>query len=83
VYISERHLHALFRDSGTSVTRYLMGRRLDRAHRDLTDPRQAHVSIADIASQVGFKCPKHFTKTFKAKFGVSPREHRTTTAAAA
>ena len=76
VYISERHLHALFRDSGTSVTRYLMGRRLDRAHRELADPRQAHIPIADIASQVGFKCPKHFTKTFKAKFGLSPSEHR-------
>jgi len=76
VFISERHLHAIFRDSGTSVARYLTGRRLERAHRDLADPGQAHLAIADIAYQNGFKCPKHFTKVFRVKFGVSPREHR-------
>jgi AraC-like DNA-binding protein len=76
VFLSERRLHTLFRDSGTSVSRYVMSRRLDRAYRDLTDPGLAHVPISDIATRAGFKSPKHFSRTFRDKFGICPREHR-------
>ncbi|MDR9826725.1 helix-turn-helix domain-containing protein [Vibrio sp. FNV 38] len=35
-------------------------------------------SITKIASDLGFEYPQHFSKLFKAKVGVSPREYRTT-----
>jgi AraC-like DNA-binding protein len=76
VLVSPRYLQALFRDSGTSVSRYLMERRLQRAHRDLTDPALAHLSIGDVASRLGFKRLSHFTHVFKNRFSVGPREHR-------
>lgn len=72
------YLQALFHDDGTSVARYVMKRRLDRAHHDLTDPRLAHLPIADVAARLGFKRPSHFTHVFKTRFGVNPREHRNT-----
>jgi AraC-like DNA-binding protein len=83
VFISSRYLRAIFQDSGTTVSRYLMERRLDRALHDLADPGVAHVSVADIAARLGFKSAGHFATTFKAKFGMSPREHRRAQANAA
>jgi AraC-like DNA-binding protein len=76
VFVSPRHLHALFREQGTSVARYLMKRRLDHAHRDLADPRLARLSVADIAARLGFRRPSHFAHAFRTRFGLSPSEHR-------
>ncbi|WP_317235385.1 helix-turn-helix domain-containing protein [Niabella ginsengisoli] len=33
-------------------------------------------SISEIASELGFKYPQHFTRLFKNKVGVSPNEYR-------
>ncbi|MFB4274515.1 helix-turn-helix transcriptional regulator [Nonomuraea sp. MTCD27] len=76
VFVSPRHLQALFHEQQTSVARYVMKRRLDRAHHDLADPRLAHLSVADIATQLGFRRPSHFAYVFRTQFGLSPREHR-------
>ncbi|WP_327582988.1 helix-turn-helix domain-containing protein [Nonomuraea sp. NBC_00507] len=76
VFVSPRHLQALFHEQQTSVARYVMKRRLDRAHHDLADPRLAHLSVADIATQLGFRRPSHFAYVFRTRFGLSPREHR-------
>lgn len=75
-FVSPRYLHALFRDEGTSVSRYVMDRRLDRARQDLADPRLVHLPVADVAARLGFKDASHFTRVFKARFGLSPRAHR-------
>ena len=32
--------------------------------------------VTKIAYRVGFKDPSHFTRRFKARFGVSPNEYR-------
>jgi len=76
VFVSLRSLHSIFRDQGTSVARYVMERRLDRAYRDLVDPRLAHLGVAEVAVRLGFKRASHFTNAFKTRFGVGPREHR-------
>jgi AraC-like DNA-binding protein len=76
VLVSPRYMQALFRDSGISVSRYVMERRLERAHRDLTEPALAHLSIGDVASRLGFKRLSHFTHVFKNRFGICPRDHR-------
>jgi AraC-like DNA-binding protein len=77
-HLSSRYLQELFHDEGTSVARYLMRRRLDRAHQDLTDPRLAHLPVAEVAARLGFKRPSHFAYVFRTRFGLSPREHRNT-----
>ena len=77
-FVSSRYLQGLFHDDGTSVARYVMQRRLDRAYQDLTDPRLAHVPVADVAARLGFKRPSHFAYVFRTRFGLSPRERRNT-----
>ena len=76
IFVSPRYLHALFHDQGTSVSRYVIQRRLERSRRDLADARLAHLTIADVAARLGFKDASHFTRVFRAAYGISPREHR-------
>jgi AraC-like DNA-binding protein len=81
VFVSPRYLQALFHEQQTSVARFVMKRRLDRAHHDLADPRLAHLPVGDIAARLGFRRPSHFASAFRTRFGLSPREHRNVTMA--
>lgn len=74
--ISVRYLHALFQREGTSVSRWVAERRLDRAHRLLSDGQQGW-TITQVAHAVGFRDSAHFSRTFKATYGRSPRALRT------
>jgi AraC-like DNA-binding protein len=74
--ISERYLRKLFEGSHASVSEWIWKRRLDQAQRDLVDPLQSHIAITSIGYEVGFKDPAHFSRAFKARFGVTPREYR-------
>lgn len=76
VGISTRHLHRLFEDSGQSVGEWMRRRRLERARADLADPRQRGRTILDIAFAWGFNDASHFSRSFRAAFGASPRDHR-------
>jgi AraC family transcriptional regulator len=58
---------------GMTPSRYVMIRRLARA-RELLE-RSAR-SALDIALDVGFKTPSHFTSLFRREFGVTPRAIR-------
>lgn len=57
---------------GTSPYRYLLGRRLDLARQRMRDDW----SLADVAYEVGFADQAHFTRTFKAAFGLTPARYR-------
>ncbi len=74
--ISTRYLHRLFAEHGPSFGRWLQRRRLERANRALTDPRRAHWTITEIAREYGFSDPSHFSRAFRARYGVAPREAR-------
>src|SRR2546430_1157479 len=74
--ISERYLQKLFEGSGTSFTHYLRERRLQRASAELTNPAEAHHSISEIAYRNGFNDSAHFSRVFRHRFGLSPREFR-------
>jgi AraC-like DNA-binding protein len=76
--VSVRYLHRLFEDRGRSFGRWVLDRRLDRSERDLRDPARAHWTVADIAGHHGFSDPSYFARAFRARHGVSPREHRRT-----
>ncbi|GAA2631973.1 helix-turn-helix transcriptional regulator [Streptomyces vastus] len=75
---SLRYLHRLFREAGTTPRTWLYGRRLDRARTMLLRrPGQAAPTVAGIALRVGFKDPSHFSRAFKARYGTSPVNCRT------
>jgi AraC family transcriptional regulator len=58
---------------GVTPFRYVMMRRLAHA-RELLE--RTHRPALDIALEVGFKTPSHFSSRFRQEFGVAPREVR-------
>ena len=75
-HISMRHLHRLFHDQGTSVARWVRESRLDHCRRDLEDPALADRGVLAIARRWGFVDAPHFSKIFKAAYGVPPAQYR-------
>lgn len=75
-FISVRHLHALFREQGTTVSALIRSRRLERCHEELTSPGHATESVSKIALNNGFLDPAHFSRTFRRHFGVPPSSLR-------
>ncbi|MBV8925785.1 MAG: acetamidase/formamidase family protein, partial [Bradyrhizobium sp.] len=74
--ISERYLQKLFEGVGDNFTHYVRERRLQRAWSDLASPAEAHHTISEIAYRYGFADSAHFSRSFRARFGLSPREFR-------
>ncbi|WP_194841887.1 helix-turn-helix domain-containing protein [Marinobacter nauticus] len=74
--MSPGHLHRLFRDQLQSPAQYLWTRRLDACSRELLDARRAKATVSEIAFGWGFNDAAHFSRSFKARFGCSPREWR-------
>jgi AraC family transcriptional regulator len=60
---------------GMTPFRYVMTRRLARA-RELLE--RTDLPALDVALEVGFKTPSHFTSRFRREFGVTPRALRAT-----
>lgn len=77
--ISQRYLRKIFEASSQSVSELIWARRLDQAKRDLADPLLAHLAVTAIGYDVGFKDAAHFSRAFKTKFGITPRDYRVTT----
>jgi AraC-like DNA-binding protein len=61
---------------GTSPYRYSVLRRLDHAHALLHE----HMALADVALSAGFADQAHFTRSFKAAFGLTPGRYVALTA---
>ncbi|WP_225117921.1 acetamidase/formamidase family protein [Bradyrhizobium sp. BRP22] len=74
--ISERYLQKLFEGVGDNFSHYVRERRLQRAWADLSNPAQAHQSISEIAYRYGFSDSAHFSRAFRHRFGLPPREFR-------
>ena len=74
--VSIRTVHNRFEAVETSFGRALLELRLDEAQRALADPRQAIYSVTQIAYGVGFHDLSHFSKAFRAKYGISPKHYR-------
>jgi AraC-like DNA-binding protein len=75
-FMSVRTLQKLFRAEGRTVSEWIRMRRLEGTRRDLRDPRLAELSIAQIADSWGLPNPGHFSRMFRAEFGLTPRECR-------
>ncbi|HEV2115174.1 MAG TPA: helix-turn-helix domain-containing protein [Terriglobales bacterium] len=74
--ISVRHLHRLFSARGRRVAEWIRERRLERCRADFGDRRFSEKNITEIAFSWGFSDSAHFSRCFKERFGMSPREFR-------
>ncbi|GAB7102536.1 hypothetical protein JCM4814A_08500 [Streptomyces phaeofaciens JCM 4814] len=77
-HISVRYLHKLFKDEGTTVGRWILRRRLEECRRDLMRYGRGSRTIAAVAARWGFLSATHFSRVFRAAYGMSPREWRDT-----
>lgn len=80
--ISPGYLHQLFRETKTTIGDFIKRRRLAKCRQDLASPALACVSVSEIATRWGFNDMPHFSRSFRALFGVAPRDYRTANAAA-
>jgi len=74
--ISPRYLRRLLAVQGMNFATILRQRRLERCHADLVSPLHGQLSISEIAFRWGFSDAAHFSRSFRERYGVSPREHR-------
>jgi AraC family transcriptional regulator, transcriptional activator of pobA len=76
----ELHLSANYfgdlikKETGISPQEYIQTKVIDVAKERIFDIDK---SISEVAYELGFKYPQHFTRLFKQKVGVSPNEYRT------
>jgi len=76
VGLSVRYINHLFNAEETSLMRYVTQQRLALVHRHLSSKRYVHCSITELAMQFGFNNMAHFSRVFKTKYGMSPRQFR-------
>jgi AraC family transcriptional regulator, positive regulator of tynA and feaB len=74
--ISVRTVHKRFEEANTTFRQWLPDERLDTCRRALADPRCNNMTVAQIAYSLGFNDLSHFTKTFRARFGLPPGRFR-------
>lgn len=74
--VSVRSLYRLFEARDTTLGTYLRERRLACCAEALSTPAWQHESVTQIALRWGFKDSAHFSRSFKARYGMAPREWR-------
>ncbi len=72
--ISERHLSRAFAAAGTSLPRYVLARRLERARALLGSGPPT--TVAEVAARCGFRSAAYFSHAFRAHFGVRAADVR-------
>ncbi|MFD5739100.1 helix-turn-helix domain-containing protein [Streptomyces massasporeus] len=76
-FMSVRYLHKLFQAEGVTVGEWIRTQRLERCRRDLLrSPDRGH-GVAAVARRWGFTSPSHFSRAFRAAYGMTPREWQT------
>jgi AraC-like DNA-binding protein len=74
--VTPRYVHMLFESEGLSFTKFIVERRLARAHDMLLDPRMKERTISAIAFAAGFSDLSHFNRSFRRHFGKTPSDTR-------
>lgn len=73
--ISPRYVHLLMRATDRTFSRYLLEHRLEKC-RFALQARGNLRSITEIAFEWGFNDASHFSRSFRRRYGVPPREAR-------
>jgi AraC-like DNA-binding protein len=74
--ISPSHIHRVFLNERQTFGEWLWDRRLDACRAALEKSADSRLSISQIAFNHGFSNSSHFSRAFKARFGMSPSEAR-------
>ncbi|NKC48705.1 helix-turn-helix transcriptional regulator [Ochrobactrum anthropi ATCC 49188] len=77
--VSRSRLYRTF-DTEGGIATIIREKRLDHAYRILVGECGRHVSFKEIAYRCGFHDGAQFTRAFKTRFGMSPKEARETKA---
>jgi AraC-like DNA-binding protein len=75
-HVSVRYLQKLFEDEGATVTGWIRARRLEHCRRDHAAAEFAEVPACSIAARWGLVDAAHFSRLFKAAYGLPPGEYR-------
>lgn len=79
-FANELHLSANYfgdlikKETGKTAQEYIQAKLIDVAKENIFDPNK---TVSQIAYELGFKYPQHFTRLFKQQVGQSPNEYRT------
>jgi AraC-like DNA-binding protein len=76
--MTPRYIQKLFEGEGSTLSRFVLGQRLARVHRRLTDPRYADMTVAAIVYASGFHDISTFNRDFRRQFGMTPTDVRAT-----
>lgn len=74
--VSTRSLHRFFEGENLTVRGWIRIRRLEHCRLDLEDAANDHLAVSAIAGRWGLWDAAHFSRTFKARYGESPRTYR-------
>ena len=74
--VTPRYVHKLFENEGLTFSSFVLGQRLARAHRMLSDPRLAARTIGSVAFDVGFGDLSYFNRTFRRRYATTPTDIR-------
>jgi AraC family transcriptional activator of tynA and feaB len=74
--MSVRTVHLRFERMGTTFGSWVLSERLDTCKLALENSLLSKQTISEIAFDRGFREISHFSKTFKSRFGISPRDYR-------
>jgi AraC family transcriptional activator of pobA len=61
------------KETGKTAQEYIQSKLIDVAKEKIFDQTK---SVSEIAYELGFKYPQHFTRLFKQKVGYTPNEYR-------
>jgi AraC-like DNA-binding protein len=74
--MSVRTIHKRFEQADMTFRQWVLEQRLESCRRALSDPRCQSMTVSQIAFGAGFNDLSHFTKAFRARFGMPPGIYR-------
>ncbi|MEU3607800.1 helix-turn-helix transcriptional regulator [Streptomyces sp. NPDC035033] len=75
-HMSVRQLHKLFAGENGTIGRWIQQRRLEECRRELGRGGGSPAKVQAVAQRWGFATAAHFSRCFRARYGMSPSEWR-------
>jgi AraC family transcriptional activator of tynA and feaB len=74
VGLSQRYLHQLFADEPMQLMQWIWSERLERCFKALAHREERDCSVSAVAYSWGFNDASHFSRAFRKRYGVCPRD---------
>lgn len=74
--VSASYVQQLLRETGISLSERVLELRMQKARRMLTDRRNDHLKVSEIAFACGFNETSYFNRCFRRRFGDTPLNYR-------